>query len=95
LREQRFERVPFRDFRRNEASLAAGLANLRETGIRFFFAAAGDHDFGAGSGEREGHGTAEFARSADDDGDFVVQPEEFLRDVLHGKKVGLARSQHV
>ena len=53
--------------------LAAGRGDLVEAGLGLVGVAADDHDLGARAGEALGHGAAEFAGAADDDGHLAFE----------------------
>ena len=59
-----------------EIAFAAGARDFVEARPGFFLVAAHEHDFGARAREAFGHRAAQFARAAEDDGDFSVKVED-------------------
>ena len=77
--EQRLHREPLVGRDGQERRLAAEGLDRFDPLVAALFAAAGDDDLRAGLGEALAQRAAEDAGAADDDGDLVVEAEEFRR----------------
>jgi len=62
----------------DEITFATVGFDFDEAFFGFFGDAPAEHDFRAGACQADGHGSAEFAGSADDDGSFTGKVEEFF-----------------
>ena len=67
-----------------EPGTAAGRFDLRETRRRLLLVAADDDNLGARSRQTFSHRAAQFARTADDDGDLASERKQCIQKFSRG-----------